>query len=141
MIWLGTSQLSKSIHKLNQENIINLIFEQYGAKSLTSKSNLYLLNNLFPEGICLQNSPNSPVIAFPIEEIWSIIKPLIKRREPKNIEEFKRFTAEEWYSISKSIIKNLTIEFLSRINKIIELNGERLGPYFFGVLSINILFN
>ena len=118
----------KDIQKLNQENNVNLIFEQDGAKSHTSKANLNLINDLFSEGTWLQNPPNSPDIAYPIEEIWSIIKPRIKRREPKTVEELKKFTAEEWYSIPKSIIQNLIMGYLSRINKIVELNGERLEP-------------
>ena len=40
----------EDIKKLNSENKVNLIFEQDGAKSHTSKANLNLLNNLFSEG-------------------------------------------------------------------------------------------
>ena len=98
----------EDIKKLNSENKVNLIFEQDGAKSHTSKANLNLLNNLFSEGNWLQNPPNSPDLAYPIEDIWAIIKPRIKRREPKSLDELKKFTIEEWESIPKTIIQNLT---------------------------------
>ena len=98
----------EDIKRLNSENKVNLIFEQDGTKSHTSKANLNLLNNLFSEGNWLQNPPNSPYLADPIEDIWAIIKPRIKRREPKSLDELKKFTIEEWESIPKTIIQNLT---------------------------------
>ena len=94
----------EDIKRLNSENKVNFIFEQDGAKSHTSKANLNLLNNLFSEGNWLQNPPNSPDLAYPIEDIWAIIKPRIKRREPKSLDELKKFTIEEWYLIPKTII-------------------------------------
>ena len=112
---------------MNSENKVNLIFEQDGAKSHTSKANLNLLNNLFSEGNWLQNPPNSPDLAYPIEDIWAIIKPRIKRREPKSLDELKKFTIEEWDSIPKTIIQNLTTRYIDKIKKVIELNGERLN--------------
>ena len=47
----------------------------------------------------IQNPPNSQDLAYSIESIWAYIKPRIKQRDPKNIEELKQFTIEEWNSI------------------------------------------
>ena len=84
------------IKRLNSENKTDLIFEQDGAKSHTSKTNLNLINKLFPNGKWIQNPPNSPDLAYPIEDILAIIKPRIKRKEPKSLDELKKFTIEEW---------------------------------------------
>ena len=68
-----------------------IIFEQNGAICHTSKANKFLLNKFFTEDGWIQNPPNSPDLAYPIEDIWGIIKPRVKRREPKSIEEFKPY--------------------------------------------------
>ena len=62
--------------------------EQDGARAHTSESNTNLLNHLF-KSKWIQNPPNSPDLAYPIETLWGILKPRIKRRNPKNIEEPK----------------------------------------------------
>ena len=67
----------------------NLIFEQDGARSHTSKSNIALLNKKFKNWI--QNPPNSPDIVYPIEDLWGILKNRVKRRNPKNLEELTIF--------------------------------------------------
>ena len=51
--------------------------------------------------------PNSPDLAFPIEDLWAIIKPRVKRREPKSKEELKKFILQEWNSVPLSLIRNL----------------------------------
>ena len=102
----------------------NLIFEQDGARSHTSKSNIALINKKFKNWV--QNPPNSPDIVYPIEDLWGILKNRVKRRAPKNIEELTLFFFEEWYSIPQSLINNLFKNFIKRIKKILELGGARL---------------
>ena len=92
--------LSKKINK-------ELILEQDGAKAHTSKNNIALLNELFNEDKWIQNPPNSPDLAYPIETLWNILKVRIKKRNPKTIEELKQFLREEWSSIPKSLLKKL----------------------------------
>ena len=53
------------------------------ASSHTSKSNVFLLNKLFKKDGWMQNPPSSPDLAYPIERILGIIKPRVKRRDPK----------------------------------------------------------
>ena len=70
---------------------LNIILEQDGASCHTSKENIFLLNKLFNESGWIQNPPNSPDLALPIEKIWGIFKPRVKRRDPKNINQLKQF--------------------------------------------------
>ena len=76
-----------------------LFFEQDGATPHTSKSNKNLIYSLLGKDKLIQNPPNSPDLAYPIENILAYIKPRINKRDPKNIEELKQFTIEEWNSI------------------------------------------
>ena len=77
----------EDIEKINMENNTNLLFEQDGASCHKSKSNTHLLDQQFGKNGWIQNPPNSPDLAFPIENLWGIIKPRVKRRAPKTIQE------------------------------------------------------
>lgn len=118
----------EDIEEINSINKVNLILEQDGASCHVSKSNVNLLNEQFGINGWIQNPPNSPDLAFPIEDLWGIIKPRIKRREPKNIEELRSYIIQEWNSVPSSLIKNLCSGFLERVKKVLELNGSRLEP-------------
>ena len=113
---------------INKANKIKLIFEQDGAPAHKSKANTYLLNKLFGESGWYQNPPNSPDLAYPIEDLWAILKPRVKRRNPRAIEQLKEFLLEEWNSVPLNLIQNLCAGFLDRVKKVIELNGRRLEP-------------
>ena len=89
------------IKKIERDHNIKILFEQDGATSHTSKSNIFILNKLFGDGVWIQNPPNSPDLAFSIEELWAIIKPRVKRRDPKNLDELKKFLIEEWNAIPR----------------------------------------
>ena len=110
--------------KFNKE----LILEQDGAKAHTSKNNIALLNELFNEDKWIQNPPNSPDLAYPIETLWNILKVRIKKRNPKTIEELKQFLREEWSSIPKSLLKRLCHRYINRLKKVVDLGGARLEP-------------
>ena len=60
--------------------------------------------------------------------MWGIIKPRIKRRNPTSLEELKKFLIEEWNSIPINLVQNLCVNYLERIKKVFDLNGERLEP-------------
>ena len=89
-----------------------LYFEQDGATPHTSESNKKLINRLFGNNV-LQNAPNSPDLAYPIENIWGYLKPRIKKRNPKNIDELKQFTVEEWNKIPLKMIKNCGSHYIN----------------------------
>ena len=105
----------------------DLYFEQDGAPSHTSKANIALINELFGEKI-IQNPPNSPDLAYSIEDLWEILKNKVKRRNPKGLEELKKFMFEVWYSVPQSLTKKLTDNYLKRVNLIKQLGGARLDP-------------
>ena len=86
-----------------------------------------MLKNLFEDKL-IQNAPHSPDIAYPIETLWAELKKRVKSRNPKNAEELKEITIEEWNKIPKEYIKKLFNNFKKRCQKIIELEGGRLEP-------------
>ena len=107
---------------------VKLIFEQDGAATHKTKANITLLNRLFTKSGWIQNAPNSPDLAYPIEDLWAIIKPRVKRRNPTSIPELKKFLLEEWSSVPIELVQNLCKGFLNRIHKVLELKGSRLEP-------------
>ena len=117
----------EDIEEINKKNNVNLNLEQDGASCHTSKSNINLLDELFGNR-WIQNPPNSPDLAYPIEELWAIIKPKVKRREPKTLDELKTFIVEEWNSVPSSLIRKLCSGYLDRVKKVFELKGSRLEP-------------
>ena len=107
---------------------VKLIFEQDGAAVHRTKANITLLNKLFTKNGWIQNAPNSPDLAYPIENLWGILKPRVKQRNPGTIQELKKILLEEWSSVPIDLIQNLCKGYLERVNKVIELKGARLEP-------------
>ena len=112
----------------------NLYFEQDGATPHTSQANKFLIKKLFGDKL-IQNPPNSPDLAYPIENIWGYLKPKIKKRNPKNLEVLKKFTIEEWNSIPNKLIQKCGMGYIKRVKKIIEIKGERLEPYHLNIIQ------
>ena len=83
---------------------------------------------MFTKNGWIQNAPNSPDLAYPIEDLWAIIKPRVRRRNPNSIPELKKFLLEEWSSVPLELVQNLCRGFLDRIHKVLELKGSRLEP-------------
>jgi len=121
----------EDIEAMKEKYGIKLIFEQDGAATHRTRANITLLNRLFTKSGWIQNSPNSPDLAYPIEDLWSIIKPRVRRRNPNTIIELKQYLLEEWNSIPIELIQNLCKGFLNRVQKVIELKGARLEPEHF----------
>ena len=80
--------------KLQGKSDSPLYFEQDGATPHTSESNKKLIKKLFGNNF-IQNAPNSPDLAYPIENIWGYLKPRIKKRNPQTIQELKKYMVEE----------------------------------------------
>ena len=119
----------ENIEKLKKNNIIQKIFfEQDGATPHTSFNNKKLLKNLFGDNL-IQNPPNSPDLAYPIETLWALLKKNVKKRMPQNLEELQKFTIEEWNKIPEDYPKKLVKNYLKRIRKVIEIKGNRLEPF------------
>ena len=117
------------IEEIKKNNIIQRIFfEQDGAKPHTSFNNKKLLENLFGKNV-IQNPPNSPDLAYPIETLWAFLKKNVKKRLPKNLDELKKFTIEEWNNIPEEYTEKLVKNYIKRVMKVIEIKGNRLEPY------------
>ena len=116
------------INNFNTKYNTNIYFEQDGAPAHRCKANKHLLNKLFPNGHWIQNPPNSPDLAYPIENLWGIIKPRVKRRNPETIEDLKRFLLEEWNSVPLKMVQSLCEGYFNRLKKCVELNGGRIEP-------------
>ena len=82
-----------------------MYFEQDGATCLTSKKVKKLLEKLFGDKI-IQNAPHSPDITYPIETLWAELKKRIKNRRPKNLDELRQISIEEWNEFPKNSYKN-----------------------------------
>lgn len=82
-----------------------------------------MINELFKKNL-FKIPPNSPDIAYPIKDIWAILKKRVKIRNPQYLEDLKKFIFQEWYSIPQSLTKKLTDNYLNRIKLIKELGGE-----------------
>ena len=69
-------------------------------------------------------------MAYPIESLWGYIKPRIKKRNPKTLDELKKFTLEEWNNIPKKIIgkkgERLEDFHLREIKREAKADGEKL---------------
>ena len=85
----------EDIEEINRYNGIKLIIEQNGGSCHRSKANRKLLDEQFSKNGCLQNPQNFSDLGFPVEDLWTIIKPRVKRREPQTIEEIKSYILQE----------------------------------------------
>ena len=118
----------EDMKKISQKYGKKLILEQDGPTAHTCKINKHLLEKLFTKDGWIQNPPNSSDLAYPIEDLWGIIKPRIKRRNPASIIEMTKILIEEWNSIPQNLVKNLCKGYLERVKKVYELKGQRLEP-------------
>jgi len=116
------------IDAIRDKHGIKLIFEQDGAATHKTKANVTLLNKLFSKNGWIQNAPHSSDLAYPIEELWSMIKPRVRKRNPASIPELKKFLLEEWASVPIELIRNLCKGFNERIQKVFESKGAKLEP-------------
>ena len=59
----------------------------------------------------IQNTPHSPDIAYSIETLWAELKRRVKNRNPKNLEELKILTIDEWNKIPTSFVQKAIPKF------------------------------
>ena len=57
------------------------------------------------------------------------MKKNVKKRLPKNLDELKKFTIEEWNNIPEEYTEKLVKNYIKRVMKVIEIKGNRLEPY------------
>ena len=87
-------------------------------KAWKVKTALKFLTNWFP------NSPD----LNPIENLWAIIKRRVAKRDPKYLEEGKRFLYEEWKILETTdILVKLIHSMPKRVNKILKAKGAYIN--------------
>ena len=116
------------IDEIRDKHGIKLIFEQDGAATHKTKANVALLNKLFSKNGWIQNAPHSSDLAYPIEDLWGLIKPRVRKRNPRSVPELKKCLLEEWASVPIELIQNLCKGFNERIQKVLELKGAKSEP-------------
>jgi transposase len=81
------------------------------------------INNNVPQ--LLEWPSNSPEVN-PIENIWSIVKPKVEKRKPKDIDELELFLAEEFKNTEINVVKNCVMSMKKRCLSLISSKGERI---------------
>ena len=99
-------------------------FQQDNDPKHTSRVASAFLRENMPEVIDWPS--NSPDLN-PIENLWSIVKRNVEKRQPKNLDDLQRFMVEEWDNIPETIIKNLIGSMKRRCEAIIDQGGERIN--------------
>ena len=62
------------------------------------------MSNEVPEVI---DWPSNSLNANPVENLWSIIKRRVEKREATNLEELNKFLHEEWVNIDVVVLNHL----------------------------------
>ena len=115
----------KNFDEFKQKNK-NILFKQDRASTHTNHANTMLANALFGEGQWILCPPNSPDLAYPIENLWANLKKNVKNRNPKDYDELKKYCLEEWNNINP---KNYFKNFLKRVEMVLEIKGSRLEAW------------
>ena len=58
-----------------------------------------------------------------------IFKTKNKKRDSKTLNDLKRIALEEWNAIPKAIIEKCGENYIKRLKKVIEIEGERFEPF------------
>ena len=61
-----------------------------------------------------------------IENLWSVMKNMVQKQNPKNLDELTMIILEVWEELDQELIMNLCVSFLVRGNKYFALSGQRL---------------
>ncbi|CAF1536397.1 unnamed protein product [Adineta ricciae] len=71
--------------------------------------------------------PSNSSDVNPVENLWSIIKRRVEKREPTNLRELDLFLHQEWAKTVMSVLNHLVNSMKSRCLALIETKGERIN--------------
>ena len=112
----------------NSKYNTDIYFEKDEIPAQRYEANKHLLKKLFSNCNWIQNHPNFTNFAYPIENLCDIIKPRVKRRNLKTIEDSKKYLLKEWNSVLLKMVRNHCKGYFKRIEKCMEINGGRITP-------------
>lgn len=97
------------------------IFQQDNAPAHSAeKTRIFFEENAF---VCLENwPPQSPDLNI-IENLWSVLKKAVSRRNPRNLDELLSFSQEEFAKIPKDYVQKLYDSIPSRLTLVLQNNG------------------
>jgi hypothetical protein len=96
-------------------------FQQDGATPHRAKTSMDYLRSKIK--LIEDWPPNSPDLS-PIETLWGILKRRMAERDPKNIDDLKRFLKEEWNGIDQNTIDKLMDGINGRFRLCVRHKGE-----------------
>lgn len=82
--------------------------------------------------------PNSPDLN-PIEQVWGIMKVLLRRNPPKNNNELYTRLCDVWAAITKEQINKLVGSFLERCRLVLALDGRSASQHLSSHRSVELL--
>ena len=116
--------LTKAEPKLKQLYPRGFIFQQDGARCHTSGSSMsWFATRGWQTSEWPANSPD----LNPTENAWGLMKNEVEKRKPKNLQELEAIIREVWENLDLEYIKSLIESMPDRIQKCIDLEGDRTG--------------
>lgn len=101
-------------------------FQQDGDSAHTSHSTARWFAEQSPHISVLKGWPaNSPDLS-PIENVWSVLKHRIAIRNPRSLDEARKFAQEEWKKLKLEDFQNSIADVRDRLRRVIKSGGHAI---------------
>ena len=118
--------MKKDIEKIKEENnLTHLYFQQDNAACHVSQESKSAIEVLFGK-YYIDWPPNSPDLS-PIENVWSILKEKLSKRNIKNLDDLRENILDIWSKFPISLCEKLCNQFNDKIKYVKEINGKRIN--------------
>ena len=118
--------MKKDIDKIKEEhNLSKLYFQQDNAACHVSQESKAVIEVLFGKNY-IDWPPNSPDLSH-IENVWSILKEKLSKRNVKNLDELRENILDIWSKFPVSLCEKLCNQFNYKINYVKDINGKRIS--------------